>query len=296
MKILSFGSLNIDEVYLVEHFAGPGETIPSIARSVFAGGKGLNQSIALRKAGVPVWHAGKIGSEGEMLKETMRSAGVDVSFVMESQIATGRAVIQVDRTGQNCIILYGGANLDMDERCITETLGHFHEGDLLLLQNETSHVGWMMAQAYERGLQIAFNPSPISPQINSYPLEYVTWFILNEAEGYRMTGEKEPEKIMQSFRERYPSCAVVLTLGDRGVVYADREQSEYFGIFNVEVVDTTGAGDTFAGYFLAGIVRNLSIHEILKQASGAAAIAVSRMGASSSIPTHKEVLDFLKER
>lgn len=291
MKLLNFGSLNLDYVYSVEHFVQPGETLSSNKLERFCGGKGLNQSIAIARAGVPVWHAGKIGGEGGMLLELLRQAGVDTSYVEKSERMTGHAIIQVDKTGQNCILLHGGANTDIEEAFIDRVLAQFGKGDILLLQNEQNNLPYLMEQAHARGLQIACNPSPIDRGILQYPFEYVKWFILNEIEGNALTGKSGPEEIADTLLERYPHAAVVLTLGKQGVLYRDAETSLRHGTFRVKPVDTTGAGDTFTGYFLAGICQRLAVHEILHRASVASSIAVSRRGAAPSIPTLQEVLD-----
>lgn len=291
MKLLNFGSLNIDYVYSVEHFVQPGETLSSNKLERFCGGKGLNQSIAIARAGVPVWHAGKIGGEGGMLLELLRQAGVDTSNVEKSERMTGHAIIQVDQTGQNCILLHGGANTDIEEAFIDRVLAQFGEGDILLLQNEQNNLPYLMERAHARGLRIACNPSPIDRGLLQYPFTYVKWFILNEIEGNALTGKSEPEDIADTLLDRYPHAAVVLTLGKQGVLYRDAETSLRHGIYRVKPVDTTGAGDTFTGYFLAGICQGLSIEEILRRASVASSIAVSRKGAAPSIPVLQEVLD-----
>lgn len=161
MKILNFGSLNIDYVYTVGHFVQPGETVRSEKLEQFCGGKGLNQSIALARAGASVWHAGKVGVDGEMLVEALQKAGVDTAYVEQSTKRTGHAVIQVDASGQNCILLHSGANADLDETMIDRVLAHFGQGDILLVQNEQNNLPYVMEQAHAHGLLIACNPSPI---------------------------------------------------------------------------------------------------------------------------------------
>lgn len=290
MKLLNFGSLNIDYVYAVDHFVRPGETIRADKMERFCGGKGLNQSVALARAGTPVCHAGKIGKDGAELRRVLADAGVDVTHVMENGDVTGHAVIQVDAQGQNCILLYSGANHDISTELIDTTLAEYGSGDILLLQNEINNLSYIMAKAHEKGIRIALNPSPINDDLLACPLESVTWFILNEIEGNALSGETEPEKIADRLLQRYPHCAVVLTLGRRGVLYRDACITETHGIYHIARVDTTGAGDTFTGFFLSGVCRGLPVAETLRQASVAASLAVSRKGASASIPTLPEVL------
>lgn len=290
MKILSFGSMNLDNTYHVAHFVQPGETLSSQSMKIQCGGKGLNQSIAIAKAGVPVYHAGKIGDNGGMLADELKKSGADIRYVKESAQVSGHAIIQVDQTGQNCILLYSGANHDIDCAFVDDVLADFSQGDLLLLQNEINNIPYIMEKAHEKGMLIALNPSPISRELMTYPLQYVKWFFLNEIEGEALSGKTDPEQIADTLLERYPGSAVVLTLGKRGVFYKDANVTAKHGIYQVKCVDTTGAGDTFTGYFIAGLSVSLDIPEILRRASVASSIAVSRAGAAASIPTLAEVL------
>lgn len=294
MNILNFGSLNLDYVYRVPHFVRPGETLSSVSMQTFCGGKGLNQSIALARAGAQVFHAGQVGPEGDILLQKLRDAGVDTSFVRAGSNVTGHAIIQVDAAGQNCILLHGGANREIDADFVTEVLRHFGKGDILLLQNETSALPSLLSTAAERGLRVAFNPSPFDDAIRSLPLQAVTWFLLNETEGQALTGESEPDAICTALLEKHPGSAVVLTLGPRGVLYRTWQTRQTFGVYPVPVVDTTGAGDTFTGYFLAGILAGLEAHETLRRASAASSLAVSHNGASDSIPCLNDTLAFLQ--
>lgn len=291
MKLLNFGSLNIDHVYSVEHLVQPGETILSRKMEKFCGGKGLNQSIAIARAGCPVSHAGKIGTDGDVLIDLLSSSGVDTRQIKRSAEPTGHAVIQVDSSGQNCILLYSGANSDIDNDFVDSVLSEYGNGDLLLLQNEITHLPYIMRKAYEKGIRIVLNPSPVDENLLAYPLELVSWFILNEIEGHVLTGKTDPEEIADALLRKYPKSAVVLTLGRKGVYYKDSKVCARHGVYRVKPVDTTAAGDTFTGFFLSGICQGLSIQETLRRASIASSIAVSRKGAAPSIPTLQEVLD-----
>ena len=136
MEILSFGSLNIDNVYCVEYIVKPGETISSKELKLYPGGKGLNQSVALAKAGVPVYHAGNVGEDGGMLMEYCTEYGVDTRLIRKVKTPTGNAMIQVSDTGENSIVLFRGANFENDIEYIKQVLGNFTAGDYLILQNE----------------------------------------------------------------------------------------------------------------------------------------------------------------
>ena len=296
MKILSFGSLNIDRVYQMAEFVKAGETVASTGFSMVAGGKGLNQSIALAKAGNQVWQAGAAGSDGGMLLETLSAAGVDTSCVKISSQPTGHAVIQVDRSGQNCIIISGGANLDITEEDIDAVLSRFSAGDILVLQNEISNIPYLLRRGRELGMKVVMNPSPLTPELSGYPLECADLLILNEIEGAFLAGETEPDRITACLRQKYPHSDILLTLGGDGSRYLGREGSFTCGIFPVNAVDTTAAGDTFCGYFLTCISRGMAVDGAMRCASAASAIAVSRPGASTSVPTMKEVEAFLTQQ
>lgn len=290
MKILNFGSINIDNVYHVDDFVKPGETKKSLSFQVFPGGKGLNQSVALARAGAVVYHAGKIGTDGQWLADLMKTSGVDTALVEKAKCDTGKAVIQVSDTGQNAIILYEGANQEMDRKYIERVLDQFCAGDILVLQNEINLVPEMIESARQRGLKIALNPSPANEVIHQCDLSKIQWLLLNEVEGEWMTGKKEPEEICRELLKAYPDMEVVLTLGSQGVLYQSAEKKCFQKAFKVDAVDTTGAGDTFTGYFLRCVSEGETPEKALRLASKAASIAVSRAGAAVSIPYWSEVV------
>lgn len=298
MKVLNLGSLNIDKTYTVDHFAETGETIQSTAYGEFCGGKGLNQSIALAKAGADVFHAGCVGQDGDILLETLEKAGVKTELIRKNHEPSGHAVIQVNRDGQNKIIIFGGANSHVPPEYIDQVLEHFNRGDLLLLQNEISNVPYAIEQAKEKGLTVVFNPSPISSSIEHYNLQKTDYFILNEVEGRKLadTPTEDAEEILRELRKKYPKSTFVLTLGDKGSYYADESIMFHQKIFRTDVIDTTGAGDTFTGYFLAEIAHGSSPQDAMKYASLASSLSVSRHGASPSIPDKTEVCRKMTEQ
>ena len=206
---------------------------------------------------------------------------------------TGHAIIQVDPSGQNCILLFGGANQAVTDVQIEETLSRFGAGDFLLLQNEINGLEQLMEKAAGKGIRIAFNPSPIDGKISQLPLEKVEFFLLNEIEGAALGGGTRPEEILEGLKKRYPKAKIVLTLGKEGALYFDGEKTFFQPIFPVKAMDTTAAGDTFTGYFLEAVSRGLPGDVCLKRAAAASAIAVSRKGASPSIPDGAEVDAFL---
>ena len=254
MKVLNFGSLNLDYVYQVESILIPGETQASKSRQIFCGGKGLNQSIALAKAGIPVYHAGLIGEGGEPLLEVCKENGVNTEFIRQIPGPCGHTVIQVDENGQNCILLFGGSNRSMTKEFVDTVLDSFEEGDIILLQNEINELDYIIDRAYEKHMMIILN------------------------------------KILTKVKALYPKAKVVLTLGGDGSVYQDETGIYRQGIFKVKAVDTTAAGDTFTGYFISSIIDGLPVQDGLELAAKASAIAVSRPGATASIPLRSEVV------
>lgn len=291
MKILNFGSLNLDFVYSVDHFVRPGETISSKSRQTFCGGKGLNQSIALARAGVNVYHAGAVGrSDGKILTDVLQKNKVNIDYIKQYEdVSTGHAIIQVNQDGQNCILLFGGANQMITKEHIDKTLENFSKGDFLILQNEINLIDYIMEKAHKRGLIIVLNPSPMDEKIYSLPLGYVDYFMLNEIEAADISRGAMEDNLLESLGEKYPKARIVLTLGERGVRYKDGSQIIEHGIFKVAAVDTTAAGDTFTGFFIGSLAQGYNANEALRLASLASAISVSRKGAETSIPYMDEV-------
>lgn len=289
MKILNMGSLNLDYVYQVDHIVTEGETLASGGMEIFCGGKGLNQSIALARAGVPVYHAGMIGEDGGMLLDICRESGVDTRYIRKIPGKNGHTMIQVDRKAQNCILLYGGSNRALTREWVDEVLEEFGEGDLLLLQNEINLLGYIVDSGYRKGMRIVLNPSPMDENLDQVDMEKIFLFLMNETEGARIAGAGEPEEVLSLMARKYPRAEVVLTLGSRGSIYQGNGCLYRQSAFRVKAVDTTGAGDTFTGYFLAGLLKGMEVPAALELGSRAAALAVSRKGAAPSIPRMEEV-------
>lgn len=254
MKVLNYGSLNVDYVYSVDHIIVGGETQHSSKLETFSGGKGLNQSIALAKAGVPVYHAGIVGTDGDILLEACKEAGVNTKYIRRLPVKGGHTMIQVDKNAQNCIILYGGTNQMQTKEFVDEVLADFGEGDYLILQNEVNLLDYIIDQAYEKKMKIVLNPSPFDDKLSTCDLGKVYLFLLNEIEGEQITGYKDKDQILDALAEKFPNARFVLTLGSDGAVYYDGKEKVFQGIFKVKAVDTTAAGDTFTGYFIAPLL------------------------------------------
>lgn len=289
MKILNFGSCNIDFVYSVEHIVRPGETLSSDGLEIFPGGKGLNQSIAAARAGARVYHAGCIGTDGQMLKTVLQNDGVDVSCLETLETKTGHAIIQLDKQAENSIFLFCGSNKMITEPFVDKVISRFDAGDVLLLQNEINLLAYIIDKAYEKGMTIVLNPAPFSPELKTLPLEKISWLLLNEIEASGFGGKNTPEENISRLKQLCPDTKIVLTVGKGGSIFADKNGLVHQPSYRVEVLDTTAAGDTFIGYFIATLVAGKTVEEALKTASVASALAVSRKGASPSIPLLREV-------
>lgn len=304
MRIFNLGSINIDHVYQVDHFVEPGETMSCDSVASFAGGKGFNQTIALARAGASVTHIGAVGADGRGLVETLTREGVDVSAVsVDENLPTGHAIIQVDPEGQNNIIIAGGANGALTAESVARALAGAVPGDILLAQNETAAIAEAIRLAHGKGMRIALNPAPMNGRVMTLPLELVDVFIVNEIEGAELSrlrgvaNTATPESVLDALHVKFPKAHVIMTLGKDGVMAMEPSGRRYKAeAFPVAAVDTTAAGDTFTGYYLAAISRGDPPDDALRQASAAASISVTRRGASPSIPRLDEVRKWLLER
>lgn len=291
MKVLNYGSLNIDYVYEVDHFTRAGETQSSFSLEIYSGGKGLNQSIALAKSGVKVWHAGVVGAkDSDMLLNQLEETGINTDLIRKKEGQSGHAIIQKIQNGQNCILIHGGSNQNITKADVDETLLQFEEGDYILLQNEINQIAYIMESAHEKGMKIIFNPSPLNEKIKTYPLQYVDYFMLNEVEAQDLCGSSGTDKeLSEKLTKIFPDAKIVLTLGEKGSIYKDKEQQIFQPIVHVVAVDTTAAGDTFTGFFIGSIISGKKEEEAMKIAAKASAISVTRSGAGVSIPSMEEV-------
>lgn len=297
MKVLSFGSLNFDYVYQVPHIVKNGETLSARERNIYSGGKGLNQSVAAARAGLQVWHAGGVSAQdGEKLLSVLQQNGVDTSLVEKRDCPGGHTIIQVDSGGNNSIIAFGGANKQNTEPYVRSVLGHFGSGDCVLLQNEINLNPEIIRMARAKGMRVVLNPSPFDEAIEEVCLSDVDILAVNETEAFGLSGERDAEKQLCRIHALCPNTMVLLTLGGQGSRCMVPSGMEYRqSAYPAEVVDTTAAGDTFIGYFLASWFETGKVQAALKTASLAASIAICRRGAAPSIPFRAEIMDRLRD-
>ncbi len=290
MRILNFGSCNIDLVYEVNEIVRPGETIKSVVMNQFSGGKGLNQSIALAKSGASVWHAGCIGVDGQNLIEVMQQNGVHTEFVKTVSERTGHAIIQNEKSGENCIVIYSGANGCVTKEFVDAVISKFHRDDVLLLQNEINNISYIIKKAKEKGMKIVLNPSPFNDDMKKIDLRDISCLLLNEVEASCFSKIDDPYDSILWMTKQYPNLSVVLTLGKKGCLYNDGGRICHHPTFKVKAVDTTAAGDTFTGYFISALCQEKPLFDCVKIASCAAAISTTQKGAAPSIPYYNDVI------
>ena len=295
MAIINFGSMNLDLVYTMPRFVLPGETVSAEDYQCYCGGKGLNQSVAASLAGARVLHAGMLGEGGEMLRDFLENSGVNTEMLGRTPVAQGRAIIQVSHSGENSIILYHGSNYAVTEAYIDSVFRTVEHGSYLMLQNEVSGLSRIIDRACQAGCLVVLNPSPFEESLREIDLKKLSWLVLNEIEAAEMTGCQDPEAALHTLRESASELGIVLTLGSRGSLCAKGSQLIRQKSFPVKAVDTTGAGDTFTGYFIAALDAGADLPGALRRASAAAAIAVTRKGAAPAIPTAAEVDSFIAE-
>ncbi len=290
-RIITLGSLNLDFTYQLPKPLEVGETLSSLSYRCGAGGKGANQSIAAARAGAEVYHAGRIGSDGTLLRRTLADSGVRLDFLEEVETPTGHAVVLINDAGDNSIVLFGGANRTIDETFIDRVTSAAKPGDILLLQNEITNIDHAMEAGKKAGMRVAFNFAPFDPKLApELPLSLCDYLFLNRIEAGGIAGKSDVEEILETLARRYPETELVLTLGPEGAI-ALTPAGERFHADSprVEVVETTAAGDTFIGYYLAGILDGLKPGKALERACRAAALCCSRAGAAESIPTRAEL-------
>ncbi|PRZ49379.1 ribokinase [Tritonibacter scottomollicae] len=285
MAIWNLGSINIDMVYALPHMPEPGETLAASSFDQGLGGKGANMSVAAARAGAHACHIGAIGPEGKWTVDRLTEYGVDTRYIAQLDTATGHAIIAVDPSGENQIILYPGANRALTEDQIGQALTAANAGDILLMQNETNMQAEAARIGHQIGLRVAYAAAPFDAEAVQAVLPFIDLLFLNEVEAAQLqaaTG-KAPQDLGVD--------DVIVTLGAKGARHFNGRDGSKIDVpaQRVTPVDTTGAGDTFTGYVLAALDRGLPMAQAMTQASRAGALMVTRHGAADVIPDLKEV-------
>ena len=286
MTLWNLGSINADYIYRVPHIPAPGETLTSLGRKVFLGGKGANISVAAARAGAHVRHIGAVGADGRWAVQRLLEYGVDTRQIAEVETETCQAMIFVDPAGENTIVLHPGANMAIPPDTLDQALSQAETGDWLIMQNETCLQAEAATRGKQMGLRIAYAAAPFEPARVQAVLDHLDFLILNAIEAdqlYRATG-LAPEAL--------PVRDVIVTRGGDGATWFGPDGPAHVAALPVTPVDTTGAGDTFTGYVLAGLDRGLPVEQAMAQASRAAALMVTRAGTADVIPDLAEVQAF----
>lgn len=287
MAIWNLGSINIDHVYRMDKLPRPGETLAASSYAVGLGGKGANQSIAAAQAGALTHHLGAMGQGDDWVIRRLRAGHVDTTHILRlADQVTGHALILLDKTAENSIIIHPGANRALDKSALQKAMNAIMPGDTLLLQNETNLQAEAARIARSAGARVIYSAAPFDLDALQAVMAEVSILAMNEGEA---------DQLFAAIPGRLPVEGLLITRGAEGAEYRDLKtgQSWHQPAFPVTPVDTTGAGDTFAGYFAAAIDRGDTVPEALRLASGAAALKVTRQGAGDAIPALSEVTDFL---
>lgn len=291
MTILNVGSINWDRVLRVPHFPAPGETLQASSVQIGLGGKGLNQTVAITRAGGAVRHVGAVGANDQRVREALAGLGVDGAGIAGVEgCETGSATIFVDGEGENLIVLDPGANRAIPDEVVAQAIGESAAGDWLLIQNETNQAGDCARLARAHGMRVALSAAPFVAEVVVPLLDTVDLLSVNAVELQQLVTAVGGE-------DRLPGgLALLVTRGAEGAEYIAQGRSQRVDALRVPVVDTTGAGDVFLGVFLAELDRDRPVAAALELASAAAAVQVGRKGAVGAIPARAEAEAMLDPR
>ena len=287
MAIYNLGSINVDFVYRVPHLVSAGETLLATGRTQGLGGKGANMSVAAARAASRVVHIGAVGADGRWASERLLEYGVDTRHIAQVDQPTGHANIFVDARGENAIVLLAGANHAITNDMIGTALSEASAGDVFLAQNETNGQAYAARMARSLGLRVVYAAAPFDAQSVKEVLEYTDMLILNEVEAAQLVAETGSDLGDLDVSD------IIVTMGPKGCQWISQEAdaAQTFQAPEVKPVDTTGAGDTFAGYLIAGLERDLPMAQAIDLATRAAALMVTRVGTADVIPDLKELED-----
>ncbi len=299
--VLVIGSLNADLVVRAPHFPAPGETITGDDLVILPGGKGANQSVAAARQGSSVAMLGRVGKDnfGELLLDNLKNNHVDTKQIKREDASTGTAMIIVDQRGQNSIVLSPGANGKVRPEDVKPA--SFADVELVLFQLEIplETVLHAAATAKEKGIRILLNPAPA----RALPDELIAqsdFLLPNESELNLLTGlpVSDVSSAERAARALIAKGAqtVIVTLGAQGALLVTQDEAKHIPPFEVDVVDTTAAGDAFIGGFASALLRGLGLEESVRYANACGALATTKFGAQPSLPTKEDVENLMSLR
>lgn len=300
--ILVIGSLNMDLVVLTQRMPLPGETIAGEGFHMIPGGKGANQAVAASRAGAKTSIIGCVGNDafGKVLLDSLKNARVNVSGVScVDSIPTGTATIIVEANGKNRIIIIPGANYEVTTGFIAQVWDVIDKAEMVLLQHEIpmATIHEIIEHCHQQKVKVLLNLAPMYPMPEEI-LSLVDTLVLNETEAAALTGMeiRGEGQAIQAARQivKIGVKTVIITLGELGAVLMNKDESIFQPALRVQAIDTTAAGDTFVGSYTASMLAGKTLSEALLYASVASAIAVTRLGAQSSIPNDEEIVKFIE--
>lgn len=292
MAIYCLGSINADYIYSVPHLPQPGETLAAIRFTTGLGGKGANQSVAAARAGAEMFHIGAVGGDGQWAIDELQGYGVDTRHIVTTDVPTGHAIINVDAAAENAIVIYSGANVAQDEASLRKVISSADDGDSLLLQNETSLAPMAAELGKARGMRVFYSAAPFDVDATKDVLPHVSVLVMNEVESSQLCAALDTD--LKGIGVPH----ILVTKGAAGAEWHSFDAGETVRVdaFKVDPVDTTGAGDTFIGYVVAGLDSGLTVGDSMRRAAAASAIKVMREGAAPAIPSAAEVDEFLSRQ
>lgn len=296
--ILVIGSMNADLVVRAPRFPAPGETISGGDLAIIPGGKGANQAIAAARQGASVAMVGSVGNDsfGQTLIQNLKNNRVDTSNVQIEVSTTGTAIIVVDSSGQNSIVLSPGANGKVTPEDVDAL--SFQDVDTLLLQLEIPLETVMHATsvAHQNGLRVILNPAPARQLPDSF-LADVDILVPNESELQLLTGQSvtDVDSAETAARELLGRGVqtIIVTLGSQGALIVSSDKSQLIPAYKIDVVDTTAAGDAFIGGLATALIKNKSLEEAVRYGNASGALATTKFGAQPSLPTVEDVEKFV---
>ncbi|MEM5541351.1 ribokinase [Sulfitobacter sp. AS92] len=285
--IWNLGSINADNFYLLPHLPGPGETISARDFRQGLGGKGANMSVAAARAGTRIMHVGALGADGGWALERLLEYGVETAHITLMEGVTGHANISVDLEGENNIVIFPGTNHEITEEMIGAALSEASSGDWLMMQNETNGQRFAAQTAKTLGLKLAYAAAPFDAEAVKAIIEQIDLLVLNEVEAAQLRAATGGEL------RQLPIDDIIVTLGAGGCEWVSNKahRVESYPAYKVDAVDTTGAGDTFTGYLVAGLDRGMTMPKAIDLAMKAGALMVTRHGTADVIPDLKEIRD-----
>ncbi len=293
-KVLVLGSINIDFVSFVSRYPQPGETLACNDFGIFQGGKGANQAIALAKLDIPTLMLGKVGGDilSDFALSSLKESGVNTTGISKSQKnSTGSASIWVNAQGQNSIVIYPGANGEVDEDFIIRHEKFFDDASWLLTQFEVPLESILSALklAKKHGLKTVMDPAPVREVSNNHIWELVDYLLPNEIELRELTHTENILKAIHILKSRGVK-EVIVKLGKQGAVYEGKGKLVAFPATPVEQrIDTTGAGDCFIAGFLYGMIQWGDIPRAIKIGNLTASYSIQKKGAAISFPNKSEI-------